>query len=352
MARKKKAEIRALMPAEQKSLASYEAKIEQCVGEFTETCKAFAAIKASNLWRCTTRHNKATEEDYYVRSWEEYLDIRWGFSKGWVSKLIGSAEVLEALESPPPLEKSRTTPCHAILPKGGANVLPTKQAQFQPLLSLGKKPGPGEPREIDAEAAQTVWRRSCQQAPKDEDGIPQPTGKIVATEVKLWKQEHPPQEEVQDTEPAVDLDGVPLPEPAANYTGYVDTFKRWCRELRRVKAEVKADATQPAMAYANAPALMTAVEKAATIAAKAAAGYLCPWCLGEGEAEDEDGNMQPCPHCRNLGLVTKAMQDGEPATERQKVILLKRGLYVEVTKAEASRQLDAIAVQENWAKRG
>lgn len=140
-----------LASTERKTLASCEQVIERGRKSFVEVGNALAAIRDGRLYRETHK------------TFDAYCKERWNYKRTYVADLIGSAGVAGYL----------------------ANVrhgehLPINERQIRPLLALSERSEEdARERVIDTKAIEAVWEQVEEKAPKDEEGRPKITAKLV-----------------------------------------------------------------------------------------------------------------------------------------------------------------------------
>ena len=133
-------DILTLTTTEASQLQAQEKIIERGLKTFSEVGNALAAIRDARLYRAD------------FGTFEEYCQTRWNMGKAYAFRLIVSAEVSGNLS-----------------PIG--DILPATESQARPLARLAP------------EAQREVWQDVVNNAPKDDDGKPKITAKLVAEAV-------------------------------------------------------------------------------------------------------------------------------------------------------------------------
>ena len=147
-----------LTKTERSELIECEAVIEHGRTTFVEVGNALAAIREKKLYR-------ETHETF-----DTYCKERWGYTRDYACKLIGSASIAEQLQNVD----------HGIHS-------PANERQVRPLLQLSE-PSEDDHRErvVNMKAVKEVWQQVVEKAPKDADGKPQVTAKLVTEAVKEY----------------------------------------------------------------------------------------------------------------------------------------------------------------------
>lgn len=249
------------------ALSTHESTIDRGRKTFVEVGNALADIRDRQLYLGS--HT----------SFEAYCVERWDMKRAHAYRLIESAAVTEQVS-----------------PIG--DTPPATESQARPLTKLKTEDEDGN-QVVDSEEVQHVWTKVVKDAPKDENGKPRVTAKLVEDTVRNWQScghDDPEVVEPEEDEPEEETD--PTVEEAM--TASNKTLESLAREITALyKTAVALD--EPHLDEGRLNILEAQLKTAAGTVRAAKGAGLCTYCDAEG-----------CKHCEQSGWLIKSMYDSAP----------------------------------------
>jgi hypothetical protein len=274
-------------------LAGYVKIVTDGQQTFIEVGNALAAIRNERLYRATHK------------TFEAFCKEKWGYNSSRARQLIAASTTAESVTTGNTLPNERVARELATVP----------EEKRDTVLEWAEEKAGDKP--VTAAAIRAAAKEVAQAEPEDE--IPEPD------------------------EPFKDGAGNLIPDNLADIFHQRTLFDEPISLIRKAKLRCRPLGEHPVGTFFSSEAAFERLSKAEKALREARPHAVCKECGGKGD---------PCSFCLGAGWTTKAQTGEEACTSNQEKVLKRRGIDpTGMTKAEASRRIDDIAMVEGWQPR-